>query len=348
MNSSNLGKLSIKDKFLSFWILSAMILGLAIGKSAPYISSDLNKIQISSTSLPVAFGLLIMMYPVLAKVNYSKIKISYSESKLILVSLFLNWIIGPIAMFLLAWMLLYNDPQFRTGLILIGIARCIAMVLVWNDLAGGDSILGVLLVGFNSIFQLFTYTFYSYIFLTWLPEGLGLPAQEIHVSFVKILFNVLIYLGIPMVLGVVTSTSVRHKKGNRFYEKNVVPKLAPLSFVGLLFTIIVLFALQSRSVLADPKGIVKIAVPLILYFILMFFISFVIGIYSKFKYSKTTTLAFTAAGNNFELAIAVSVATFGITSKVALAGTVGPLIEVPVLLSLAYLSLFLQKLFFKT
>ncbi len=345
---SALKELTFFDRFLSLWIILAMVIGVVLGKVVPNLGNYLGKVQIDGTSVPIAIGLLLMMFPVLAKVNYSQIGKAKAEKKLISASLILNWLVGPLLMYSLAWIFLYNEPQFRTGLILIGIARCIAMVLIWNELAGGNTVLAVVLVALNSIFQIVSYALLGWLFIKVLPSAMGLKSQSIDISFFAVFENVLIYLGIPLALGVVTSMFFRQKKGNEWYEDTFVPKISPFALYGLLFTIVVLFALQGKSIISNPLEVVKIALPLVIYFVVMFSISFFIGKFIKLGYEKTATLAFTAAGNNFELAIAVSISTFGIASKVALAGVVGPLIEVPVLVLLVYFSIFLRERLFSS
>jgi ACR3 family arsenite transporter len=337
-------KLSRFDRFLPLWILLAMAGGVGIGHLLPRIQGVLNSIKIGQTSLPIALGLLMMMYPVLAKVHYEDMSRVTSDRKLLWLSLILNWLIGPALMFALAWIFLADQPAFRTGLIVIGLARCIAMVLIWNDLAGGDGEAAALLVAINSIFQILAYALLGTFYLRILPGWLGLTTQDVQFSTWEITRAVLIFLGIPLVAGFLSRRFGIRIKGRRWYEQKFIPRIGPFALYGLLFTIVVMFALQGNAIIKNPVSIVKIAIPLLFYFALMWGISFFLGTRLRLGYPKATTLAFTAAGNNFELAIAVSIGVWGISSGEALTGVIGPLIEVPALVALVYLSLWLRRL----
>lgn len=318
--------------------------GLGLGRAVPGIQSALNSIKIGQTSLPIALGLLMMMYPVLAKVHYEEMGHVTRDRKLLWLSLVLNWLIGPALMFALAWIFLADQPAFRTGLIVIGLARCIAMVLIWNDLACGDAEAAALLVAINSVFQILAYALLGTFYLKILPGWLGLSTQDVQFSTWEITKAVLIFLGIPLVAGFLTRRFGVRKKGRNWYETKFVPRLGPFALYGLLFTIVVMFALQGDAIINNPLSVMKIAIPLLVYFALMWGMSFLLGTRMRLGYPKTTTLAFTAAGNNFELAIAVSIGVWGVTSGQALAGVIGPLIEVPALVALVYLSLWLRRL----
>ncbi len=339
---SHLPSLSIKDKLLPLFILAAIALGIFLDKVAPGFSKDLNTAKIDNTSLPIALGLLIMMYPVLAKIKFGEIGQVAANKKLLATSLLLNWIIGPAVMFSLAWLFLPNLPAYRSGLILVGLARCIAMVLIWNDLACGNRTAAAVLVAINSVFQILAYALLAYFYLHLLPSWLGLTSTSINVSMAQIAQNVAIFLGIPLVLGFGTRFIGEKKKGTLWYENKFLPKISPFSLYGLLFTIVVLFAFQGNAITSNPTAVIRIALPLLCYFAIMFSLGFILGRTSHMDYEETVTLAFTAAGNNFELAIAVAISTFGIASGQALAGTIGPLIEVPVLVSLVYVALYIR------
>lgn len=341
-----LGKLSVLDRFLPVWIVAAMAAGLLLGRYFPAIQDILDAVKIDQTSLPIALGLFLMMYPVLAKVRYEDMGHIAGDRKLLLLSLLLNWIIGPLLMFALAWIFLADYPAFRTGLIVIGLARCIAMVLIWNDLACGDREAGALLVAINSVFQILAYAVLGTFYLTILPGWLGLDTQDVAFSTWDITKAVLIFLGIPLALGAFTRYVGVKTKGREWYETKFVPRIGPWALYGLLFTIVVLFALQGEAITSDPASIVLIAIPLLVYFLIMWGISFIVGYRSRMSYPKTATLAFTAAGNNFELAIAVSIGVWGVTSGQALTGVIGPLIEVPVLVALVYVSLWLRRKYY--
>ena len=342
-DSAVLGKLSLLDRFLPVWILVAMALGLGLGKLVPGIQSALDSVSIGETSLPIALGLMLMMYPVLAKVRYEEMGHVTGDRRLLWLSLLLNWVIGPALMFVLAWTFLPDQPAFRTGLIVIGLARCIAMVLIWNDLACGDSEAAALLVAINSVFQILAYALLGTFYLKILPGWLGLDTQDVQFSTWDITKAVLIFLGIPLVAGYLTRRIGLRAKGRVWYEEKFIPRISPFALYGLLFTIIIMFALQGDAIISSPISVLNIAIPLLVYFIIMGGVSFFLGIKSKLGYPKTATLAFTAAGNNFELAIAVSVGVWGVTSGQALAGVIGPLIEVPALVALVYVSLWLMR-----
>ena len=342
-DSAVLGKLSLLDRFLPVWILVAMALGLWLGKLVPGIQSALDSVSIGETSLPIALGLMLMMYPVLAKVRYEEMGHVAGDRRLLWLSLLLNWVIGPALMFVLAWTFLPDQPAFRTGLIVIGLARCIAMVLIWNDLACGDSEAAALLVAINSVFQILAYALLGTFYLKILPGWLGLDTQDVQFSTWDITKAVLIFLGIPLVAGYLTRRIGLRAKGRVWYEEKFIPRISPFALYGLLFTIIIMFALQGDAIISSPISVLNIAIPLLVYFIIMWGVSFFLGIKSKLGYPKTATLAFTAAGNNFELAIAVSVGVWGVTSGQALAGVIGPLIEVPALVALVYVSLWLMR-----
>ena len=341
-----LSRLSLLDRFLPAWILLAMGLGLGLGRLFPDLNDTLDTIRIGSVSLPIALGLLAMMYPVLAKVRYSKVTEVAADRQMLTLSLVLNWLIGPALMFALAWLLLPDLPEYRTGLIIIGLARCIAMVLIWNDLACGDREAAVVLVALNSIFQIVAYSLLGYFYLQVLPNWLGLDTDTLDVSLWEIAKIVLIFLGIPLVAGWLTREWGERTKGVEWYESRFIPRIAPWALYGLLFTVVVLFALQGETITAKPLDVARIAVPLLAYFLLMWVVSFAIGLRLRIGYPRNTTLAFTAASNNFELAIAVAIGVYGVTSGQALAGVVGPLIEVPVLVGLVYVALWARERFY--
>ena len=338
-----LTRLSRLDRFLPLWILLAMAAGLLIGRALPGAQGVLDAVKVGQTSLPIALGLLLMMYPVLAKVRYEDMSHVTGDRKLLWLSLLLNWLIGPLLMFVLAWTFLADQPEFRTGLIVIGLARCIAMVLIWNDLACGDREAAALLVAINSVFQILAYALLGTFYLKILPGWLGLDTQDVHFSTWDITKAVLIFLGIPLVAGYLTRRIGLRTRGREWYDGTFIPRISPFALYGLLFTIVVMFALQGEAITSDPVAVVSIAVPLLVYFAIMWSVSFALGVRSHLGYPKTATLAFTAAGNNFELAIAVCVGVWGVTSGQALAGVVGPLIEVPALVGLVYVSLWLRR-----
>ena len=341
-----LARLSVVDRFLPLWILLAMAFGLGLGRLIPDLNDWLDTVKIGSVSLPIAIGLLAMMYPVLAKVRYSKIGEIAADRKLMTTSLVLNWLIGPALMFALAWLLLADLPEYRTGLIIIGLARCIAMVLIWNDLACGDREAAAVLVALNSVFQIVAYSVLGYFYLELLPGWLGLDTAALDVSMWDIAKIVLVFLGIPLAGGYLTRRWGERTRGVEWYEKRFLPKLAPWALYGLLFTVVILFALQGETITAQPVDVIRIAVPLLAYFGLMWVASFALGLRLKLTYEKNTSVAFTAASNNFELAIAVAIGVFGVTSGEALAGVVGPLIEVPVLVGLVYVALWAKRRFY--
>lgn len=335
-------RLSTLDRYLPVWIGTAMVIGIALGRIVPDLDDALGRIEIGAVSLPIAVGLLVMMYPVLAKVRYGNVRAAVDRRSLAL-SLVLNWIIGPALMFTLAWLMLPDLPEYRTGLIVVGLARCIAMVLVWNDLASGSRELAAVLVAVNSLFQIAAYSLLGYFYLEVLPGWLGLAIDGIDVSMWEIARSVLVFLGIPLIAGFLTRTIAERTRGVEWYEHRFLPRIGPVALYGLLFTIVVLFALQGERITAQPWDVARIALPLLAYFAIMWTGSFVIGVRLGLPYERNTSVAFTAAGNNFELAIAVSIGVFGVASGQALAGVVGPLIEVPVLVGLVQVSLWAQR-----
>jgi ACR3 family arsenite transporter len=341
-----LARLSTLDRFLPVWILLAMALGLGLGTIFTDLNDALDTIKIGSVSLPIALGLLAMMYPVLAKVRYSKVTEVAADRQMMVMSLVLNWLIGPALMFILAWAMLPDLPEYRTGLIIIGLARCIAMVLIWNDLACGDREAAVVLVAINSIFQIVAYSLLGYFYLQLLPGWLGLETDVLDVSLWEIARIVLIFLGVPLVAGFLTRVWGERTRGVEWYEQRFLPKIGPWALWGLLFTVVVLFALQGETITSKPWDVARIAVPLLAYFGLMWAVSFAVGKRIGMGYPRNTTLAFTAASNNFELAIAVAIGVYGVTSGQALAGVVGPLIEVPVLVGLVYVALWARRRFY--
>ncbi|TDD07570.1 ACR3 family arsenite efflux transporter [Saccharopolyspora terrae] len=332
-------KLSTLDRLLPVWIGAAMVLGLLAGRWIPGLGSALDAVQIDGVSLPIALGLLVMMYPVLAKVRYDRLDTVTGDKRLMASSLVLNWVLGPALMFALAWVFLPDLPEYRTGLIIVGLARCIAMVIIWNDLACGDREAAAVLVALNSVFQVIAFAGLGWFYLSVLPGWLGLDQVGLEVSAWEIAKNVLIFLGIPLVAGYLTRKFGERAKGREWYESRFLPKIGPVALYGLLFTIVILFALQGEAITSNPLDVVRIALPLLVYFAVMWAGSFGLGKAIGLNYERSATLSFTAAGNNFELAIAVAIATFGVTSGQALAGVVGPLIEVPVLVGLVYVSL---------
>ncbi|MFB7531925.1 ACR3 family arsenite efflux transporter [Streptomyces sp. NPDC056178] len=339
-------KLSTLDRYLAVWILLAMAVGLGLGRLIPGMNDALAKIEVGGISLPIALGLLVMMYPVLAKVRYDKLDTVTGDRKLMVSSLVINWIVGPAVMFALAWIFLPDLPEYRTGLIVVGLARCIAMVIIWNDLACGDREAAAVLVALNSVFQVIAFGLLGWFYLDLLPRWLNLgDGQGLDVSVGHIALNVIMFLGIPLLAGFLTRRIGEQKMGREGYEQRLLPKIGPWALYGLLFTIVILFALQGKTITSQPLDVVRIALPLLVYFAIMFFGTFLLGKGLGLAYDRTATLAFTAAGNNFELAIAVAIATFGVTSGQALSGVVGPLIEVPVLIGLVYVALAWRKKF---
>lgn len=342
------GKLSTLDRFLPVWIGLAMVAGLLLGRFVPAFNAALNSVAARGISLPIALGLLVMMYPVLAKVRYDRLDTVTGDRKLLLSSLVLNWVIGPALMFALAWLLIPELPEYRTGLIIVGLARCIAMVIIWNDLACGDREAAAVLVALNSLFQVAMFAVLGWFYLSVLPGWLGLETTTINTSPWQIAESVLIFLGIPLLAGYLSRRLGEKAKGRYWYETRFLPRIGPLALYGLLFTIVVLFALQGEQITNRPLDVLRIAIPLLVYFAVMWGGGYLLGAALGLGYPRTTTLAFTAAGNNFELAIAVAIATYGATSGQALAGVVGPLIEVPVLVGLVYVSLLLRNRFAET
>ncbi|MFD5871451.1 ACR3 family arsenite efflux transporter [Streptomyces sp. NPDC060322] len=345
-DDSIVGKLSTLDRYLAVWILLAMAAGLGLGRLVPGMGDALAKTEVGGISLPITLGLLVMMYPVLAKVRYDRLDRVTSDKKLMVSSLVINWIVGPAVMFALAWTFLPDLPEYRTGLIVVGLARCIAMVIIWNDLACGDREAAAVLVALNSVFQVIAFGLLGWFYLDLLPRWLGLgDGQGLDVPVRHIALNVVVFLGVPLLAGFLTRRIGERKLGRETYEATFLPKIGPWALYGLLFTIVVLFALQGRAVTSQPLDVVRIALPLLVYFAIMFFGAFLLGKGLGLAYDRTVTLAFTAAGNNFELAIAVAIGTFGVTSGQALSGVVGPLIEVPVLIGLVYVALAWRKTF---
>ena len=342
------GKLSLLDRFLPVSIGIAMAVGLLLGRLVPGLNTALDEVQVDGISLPIALGLLIMMYPVLAKVRYDRLDTVTGDTKLLISSLLLNWVLGPALMFALAWLLLPDLPEYRTGLIIVGLARCIAMVIIWNDLACGDREAAAVLVALNSVFQVIMFAVLGWFYLSVLPGWLGLAQTTISTSPWQIAKSVLIFLGIPLLAGYLSRKLGEKAKGRHWYETTFLPRIGPWALYGLLFTIVILFALQGDQITSRPLDVIRIAVPLLAYFAVMWGGGYLLGAVLGLGYQRTTTLAFTAAGNNFELAIAVAIATYGATSGQALAGVVGPLIEVPVLVALVYVSLSLRKRFTTT
>ncbi|WP_330296904.1 ACR3 family arsenite efflux transporter [Streptomyces sp. NBC_00503] len=344
--SSIVRKLSTLDRFLAVWILLAMGVGLGLGRLVPGLNDALAKVEVGGISLPIGIGLLVMMYPVLAKVRYDKLDAVTGDRKLMVSSLAINWIVGPALMFALAWIFLPDLPEYRTGLIIVGLARCIAMVVIWNDLACGDREAAAVLVALNSVFQVIAFGALGWFYLDLLPRWLGLgDGQGLDVPVWHIALNVIVFLGVPLLAGFLTRRIGEKELGREAYEAKFLPKIGHWALYGLLFTIVILFALQGKTITSQPLDVARIALPLLVYFAVMWFGTFALGKAIGLAYDRTTTLAFTAAGNNFELAIAVAIATFGVTSGQALSGVVGPLIEVPVLIGLVYVSLAWRKRF---
>ncbi|UPQ75686.1 ACR3 family arsenite efflux transporter [Chryseobacterium nepalense] len=339
-------KLKFPDNFLTLWIFLAMFLGVSLGYFFPGIAEMADRMSAGTTNIPLAIGLIVMMYPPLAKVDYTLLPKIFQDKKAIGISLILNWIIGPVLMFILAVVFLRNEPDYMIGLILIGLARCIAMVLVWNDLAKGNREYGALLVALNSIFQVLSYSFMVWLFINVLPEKLGLAHFDVTVSVKDVTKSVLIYLGIPFLAGFLSRYFLIRLKGTEWYNRKFIPAVSPLTLYALLLTIVLMFSLKGDTIVKLPLDVVKVAIPLIIYFMLMFFVSFFINKSLNIPYDKNASVSFTATGNNFELAIAVSIAVFGISSQQAFVGVIGPLVEVPVLILLVKISLWLKKRYY--